>query len=94
LETVDIAGYRMSASQKFRNLATNNQVALVVDDVVSRQPWRVRCLEIRGTAEQLHAEPGTGGAIIRLHPKQIISFGLEQLDIDPHQLTPDNRTVS
>jgi pyridoxamine 5'-phosphate oxidase family protein len=52
LETIDISGYRMSQSQKFRNIATNNKVALVVDDIASRNPWRVRCLEIRGTAEQ------------------------------------------
>src|SRR6201998_2976386 len=51
LGTVDIYGYRMSKSRKFRNVASNNTVALVIDDIVSRDPWRVRCLEIRGTAE-------------------------------------------
>ena len=49
LGTIDIAGYRMSKSQKFRNIARNNKVAFVVDDITSRDPWRVRCLEIRGT---------------------------------------------
>jgi pyridoxamine 5'-phosphate oxidase family protein len=97
LDTIDIGGYRMSASQKFRNLATNNRVALVVDDVLSQQPWRVRCLEIRGTAEQVRSErepwPGGDAAFIRLHPKRIISFGLDQLDVDPHTLTMDKRTV-
>ena len=52
LGTIDIAGYRMSKRQKFRNIAHNDKVALVVDDIASRDPWRVRCLEIRGTAEQ------------------------------------------
>ena len=52
LGTIDITGYRMSASQKFRNIAHNDKVAFVVDDIASRNPWRVRCLEIRGTAEQ------------------------------------------
>ena len=63
LQTIDIMGYRMSRSQKYRNIATNNKVALVVDDIASRNPWRVRCLEIRGVAEQAKV-PGerTGGA--------------------------------
>src|ERR1700740_691971 len=51
LGTIDIRGYRMSKSRKFRNLTSNNTVALVIDDIVSRNPWRVRCLEIRGSAE-------------------------------------------
>ena len=48
LGTIDISGYRMSASQKYRNIASNDKVAFVVDDIASRDPWRVRCLEIRG----------------------------------------------
>src|SRR4051794_12373619 len=76
LETIDIAGYRMSGSQKFRNVATNENVAFVVDDIASRDPWRVRCLEIRGTAEQadtgrrpLGGEGDTvDSAIIRIRP--------------------------
>lgn len=31
------------------------RVAFVVDDIASVEPWRVRCVEIRGHAE------GTGG---------------------------------
>ena len=57
LGTIDIAGYRMSKSQKFRNIARNDKVAFVVDDITSRDPWRVRCLEIRGTAEQAEIAP-------------------------------------
>ena len=62
LGTIDIAGYRMSQSQKFRNIAHNNKVAFVVDDITSRDPWRVRCLEIRGTAEQAEIAPSRGAA--------------------------------
>jgi pyridoxamine 5'-phosphate oxidase family protein len=95
--TIDIAGYRMSASRKYRNAADNGRVAFVVDDVASIQPWRVRCLEIRGRAEAVPAppgtEPGTDGALIRIHPRRIISFGLEQADVPPHQLVPSRRDV-
>lgn len=72
----------MSKSQKFRNIAVNPTVAFVVDDIASHDPWRVRCLEIRGTAEQAHSDDDTTGDnddvlqndIIRITPKRIISF--------------------
>jgi len=63
----------------------------VVDDIASHDPWRVRCLEIRGTAEQ--AEAAGGDAIIRITPKRIISFGIDDTDTDPHDLVPDSRDV-
>jgi len=98
LGTIDIAGYRMARSQKYRNIAHHDKVAFVVDDIVSRDPWRVRCLEIRGTAEQATAAPAVGGAgdqldaaIIRITPRRIISFGIDDTDTEPHLLTPDIR---
>jgi len=90
LQTVDISGYRMSQSRKFRNIATNNKVAFVVDDIASRDPWRVRCLEIRGTAEQVALD----SAIIRITPQRVISFGIDDTDTEPHLLTPDKRNVT
>ena len=96
--TIDIGGFNMAASRKFRNVADNGEVAFVVDDVPSVSPWRVRCLEIRGRAEAL-AEPadsgyGTADPIIRIHPRRILSFGLDQLDVDAHALTLNSRDVS
>jgi pyridoxamine 5'-phosphate oxidase family protein len=100
LGTIDIAGYRMSKSQKFRNIARNDKVALVVDDITSRDPWRVRCLEIRGAAEQAEIGPSLGPtgdeldtAIIRVTPKRIISFGIDDQRSEPHQLVVDIRDV-
>ena len=90
----------MAKSQKYRNIAHNNKVAFVVDDITSRDPWRVRCLEIRGTAEQaqIPASRGAAGdeldtAIIRVTPRRIISFGIDDQDTEPHQLTADIRDV-
>lgn len=97
LGTIDIGGYNMAASQKFKNLAANPTVAFVVDDIVSRSPWRVRCLEIRGTADQV--DEGTdrdmSGPIIRIRPTRIISFGLAEgdLELEPHQITPSKRSL-
>jgi pyridoxamine 5'-phosphate oxidase family protein len=100
LGTIDIAGYRMSHSQKFRNVAANPVVAVVVDDIVSRDPWRVRCLEIRGTAVQANVGVATGAggdeldaAIIRITPRKIIGFGIDDTDTEPHLLEMDSRTV-
>jgi len=96
--TIDIPGYRMAQSRKFRNVAANGQIAFVVDDLPSVNPWRVRCLEIRGTAEALSAPSdsafGTTDPIIRLHPRRILSFGLDEPDTEPHALTLNSRDVA
>jgi pyridoxamine 5'-phosphate oxidase family protein len=98
--TIDIFGFHMSKSQKYRNVASNPTVAFVVDDIVSTDPWRVRCLEIRGNAEQAEAPPSVGGAgdqldtaIIRIMPRRIIGFGIDSPDVDPHLLQMDARDV-
>lgn len=81
LGTIDIGGRNMGASRKFRNIATNNRVAFVVDDIASFRPWRVRCVEIRGHAEALRDQPpprpGFSTEIIRIRPDRIISFGIQ-----------------
>jgi pyridoxamine 5'-phosphate oxidase family protein len=101
LGTIDIVGYHMSRSRKFRNLASNNAVAFVVDDIASRDPWRVRCLEIRGTAEQAEidaapTEPNgdpLDSAIIRITPRRIIGFGIDDTETEPHLIKADSRDV-
>ncbi|HEV3293000.1 MAG TPA: PPOX class F420-dependent oxidoreductase, partial [Streptosporangiaceae bacterium] len=40
--TIDVTGFSMAASQKLRNVRRNGQAALVVDDIASADPWRVR----------------------------------------------------
>ncbi len=96
--TIDIGGFNMAASRKFRNVADNGRVAFVVDDIASVNPWRVRCLEIRGQAEAIAAPADsaarTAGAIIRIHPRRIISFGVDGPDREPHELVANNRDVT
>jgi len=83
LGTIDVGGRNMGASRKFRNLATNPKVAFVVDDIASVQPWRVRCVEIRGHAEALRDQvpymAGMSAELIRIYPDRVISFGLESV---------------
>ena len=98
LGVIDIGGYNMAASRKYRNVADNGRVAFVVDDIASVRPWRVRCLEIRGTGEAIGAPvdsaAGMDGPIIRIHPQRIISFGIDNADVDPHLATPNIRNVT
>jgi len=92
LDTIDIGGRDMAASRKYRNVAANGRVAFVVDDLASVQPWVVRCLEIRGVAEAIEQPSDSavrfGGPIIRIHPRRIISWG-----IDPPEIARGKRTV-
>jgi pyridoxamine 5'-phosphate oxidase family protein len=92
LDTVDIGGRDMAATQKFRNLRVNQQVAFVVDDLASVDPWTVRGIEIRGTAEALDDPSDSAsrfaGSIIRIHPRRIISWG-----INPDQAGMKGRDV-
>lgn len=75
LDTIDIGGYDMASSQKFRNIARNGLVSFLVDDVLP--PWQTRNIEIRGRAEALYdggesTAPGNSPAMIRVHPRRII----------------------
>jgi pyridoxamine 5'-phosphate oxidase family protein len=87
----------MSRSQKFQNVSRDGRAALVVDDIASTQPWRVRFLEIRGTAEAVAAPPDDEGrgdaAVIRLHPRRVLSFGIEEPPGEPHQTTLRTRNL-
>lgn len=51
LGTIDIFGWNMSASRKYRNITADPRVSFVVDDFASRDPLQVRGVEIRGRAE-------------------------------------------
>jgi pyridoxamine 5'-phosphate oxidase family protein len=82
--TVDIFGFNMGATRKFRNIRTNSRVALVVDDVASVDPWEVRGIEIRGVAEAIHGaeapRSGISRQVICVHPRRIIAW-----NVDPTQ---------
>ena len=79
LDVIDIGGSDFARSRKFHNAQRNPNVALVIDDVLP--PWRPRCVMVRGTAEALPEAIGADGQptgpIIRLHPSEVISWGME-----------------
>ncbi|MFF8957571.1 PPOX class F420-dependent oxidoreductase [Streptomyces sp. NPDC014894] len=80
--TILIGGHALATTKKWRNLRTNPKVALVVDDLVSVRPWRVRGVDVRGEAELLTGPHELGSflseELIRIHPKKIHSWGLEE----------------
>lgn len=81
-DTIDIGGHDFATRKKWRDVGRNPEVALVVDDVVSVDPWTPRLLEIRGWAERLeeggkeaigeHVDP----QMFRIHPRRIQSSGI------------------
>ncbi len=97
LDTIEVTGFNLAASQKFRNIRRNGQAALVVDDIASADPWRVRFLEIRGTADAIAASSGTTGlseeALIRIHPTRILSFGIEEPPREPRLTRLTTRNI-
>jgi pyridoxamine 5'-phosphate oxidase family protein len=86
LDTIDIGGRDFARTRKFRNVQANPRVALVIDDVVP--PWQPRAVMVRGSAEALldaaSADGERMGPIIRLHPTEVISWGLDAI-------TPERR---
>jgi pyridoxamine 5'-phosphate oxidase family protein len=89
LGTIDVTGFNLTSSQKFRNVSRNGQAALVVDDIVSTDPWRVRFLEVRGRAEAIAAPD----PLIRIHPSRVLSFGVEEPPGEPHQTKLSARSL-
>ena len=91
--TLDIFGFNMGATRKFRNVKGNPHVALVVDDLASTDPWVVRGVEIRGVAEALDGQTPMmrqmSRQIIRVHPRRVISWG-----VDPGQAGMSGRDVT
>jgi pyridoxamine 5'-phosphate oxidase family protein len=71
-ETIDISGFELERSKKFRDVARTGRAAIVIDDVESTDPWRPRGIEIRGRGEAI-ALPTP---LIRIHPERIVTWGI------------------
>ncbi|WP_280301918.1 PPOX class F420-dependent oxidoreductase [Nocardia neocaledoniensis] len=91
--TIDIGGMRMRTSRKYRNVAAGSRVSFVVDEQVSLDPYVIRGIEIRGTAETLDDVdppfPHQERALIRIHPDRIISWGIDGDSFDFTSRTGD-----
>jgi pyridoxamine 5'-phosphate oxidase family protein len=85
-DTIDIGGHDFARRKKYRDVQRTGIAAFVVDDVLP--PWRPRAVEIRGDAAAVQ----TGGKaimdqfddeIIRITPRRVISWGLDNVDRPP-----------
>lgn len=73
LDTMDVGGHDLANTKKFRDVRRIGRAALVVDDLVSADPFRPRGIEIRGRAEAIE-EPSP---VIRIHPERIVGWGID-----------------
>jgi pyridoxamine 5'-phosphate oxidase family protein len=71
-DTIDVSGHGFARGKKYRDVGRTGGAAIVIDDVVSVDPWQVRGLEVRGRAETID-DPQPA---IRIHPDRVISWGL------------------
>jgi pyridoxamine 5'-phosphate oxidase family protein len=73
-----ISGRNLAATYKYKNVQVNGQVALVVDDLASVQPWRPRGIKIHGRADIVERETGYvgAGAYIQVRPERKWSWGI------------------
>lgn len=82
LGTLDITGRELAASRKFRDVARDPRVALIVDDIPPGSPPAPRGLEIRGHAQALRTggraiDPGCDDALIRVRPTRVAAWGID-----------------
>jgi PPOX class F420-dependent enzyme/OxyR family protein/uncharacterized protein (TIGR02246 family) len=70
LDTIDVGGYNMQQSAKYRNVGREPKVSFVIDDAVGEGAEGMRFLEIRGRAEQV-------GDLIRIHPRRLVSWNID-----------------
>jgi pyridoxamine 5'-phosphate oxidase family protein len=90
----------MVASKKFRDARANPDVAVVVDDLASVDPWTPRGIEVRGRAvvhldggAEVGKRLGAGfpfhEAYLAIHPRRVVAWG-----IDTDSFTPRARDVT
>ena len=82
LGTIEAGGMHVATTKKYRDVQANGWAAIVVDDLVSIEPWTPRMLEIRGRAEAVpeggaNLGPGFGQAFIRIYPEKVNSYGID-----------------
>ena len=81
LGTIDIAGWNMAHSAKYRNIQANPRVGFVVDEVTEDTMEGAHFLELRGVAETVaDAIPADGhlaSEIIRIHLRRVIVYNVD-----------------
>jgi pyridoxamine 5'-phosphate oxidase family protein len=71
-DTIDIGGIDNAKTKKYRDVQRSGRAAIVIDDIASVDPWRVRGVEVRGSAETVEEDR----SLIRIHPDRVRSWGV------------------
>ena len=74
-----IGGHKLAQSRKYRNVhGGNHKVSLILDDLVSVDPWTPRGIKVHGvaTAEARVGQSGPGDYLI-IRPATTWSWGIE-----------------
>jgi pyridoxamine 5'-phosphate oxidase family protein len=72
-DSIDVGGRDFAKTKKFRDARRSGRASIVVDDLVSTDPWKPRGIEIRGRAEAIDGEQ----PLVRIHPERVVSWGIE-----------------
>jgi pyridoxamine 5'-phosphate oxidase family protein len=84
-DTIDLGGYGLATSKKYRDALAHGRAAFVVDDVP--QPGKPRFVEVRGTVQAGMRDPADASdaptAILRIIPTYIVSIGVNDEIVDP-----------
>jgi pyridoxamine 5'-phosphate oxidase family protein len=88
---INIGGYAPANTRRHHNvLAGNTKVALVIDDLVSTQPWSPRFMRVYGTAEVV----GGSQPHLRIRPTVSWSWNLSGQPLrHDESFVPPKRTV-
>ncbi len=99
-DAIDIGGIAFGEGKKWRDARRNPRVTVLIDDVIG-PPRRARAIEIRGTAE-LHETggetinprfPNFAPAFLRIRPRHIVAWGIEEGGATGRDFTPSSRDV-
>lgn len=67
------AGFNVTKTARYRNITSNPQATLVIDDLATIDPWSPRGVKVIGTAT---IEDVDGSPRFRIHPRVIISWAI------------------
>jgi pyridoxamine 5'-phosphate oxidase family protein len=85
-DAIDIGGIGFGDSKKWRDARRNPRVTFLTEDVVAGPPRQAHAIEVRGEAELYETGgeainprfPNFAPQFIRLRPRRIVSWGLEE----------------
>jgi pyridoxamine 5'-phosphate oxidase family protein len=72
-DAIDIRGFELERTKKFRDVQRSGRAAIVVDDLASASPWRPRGVEVRGRAQAIDGP----GPVIRIYPERVVTWGID-----------------